>query len=123
MGLGVATILTRSAKNKGKRLQKEVAAMVKEHIESQTGLTLDPRDVTSNMMSEAGVDVKLSPTAEKYFPYSIECKNVESLNIWSALKQTETNCLPNTKPMLVFRRNNTPAYVVLRAEDFFQRNP
>jgi hypothetical protein len=121
MDMGVATILTRSAKNKGKRLQKEVAAMVKKHIESQTGLTLDPRDVQSNMMSEAGVDVKLSPLAEKYFPYSIECKNVESINIWASLKQAETNCLPNTKPLLAFRRNNSPTYIVLRAEDFFQK--
>jgi hypothetical protein len=112
---------TRSRKMKGKRLQKEVAAMVKEHIEAQTGLTLDPRDVISNMMSEAGVDVKLSPLAEKYFPWSIECKNVEKINIWSALKQAEDNCLPNTKPMLVFRKNNMPAYVVVKAEHYFER--
>ena len=112
---------TRSAKNKGRRLQVEVAALVKEHIEAQTGLILDPRDVQSNMMSEAGVDVKLSPLAEKHFPYSIECKNTESIQIWQALKQAEENCLPNTKPMLVFRRNRSPTYIVLKAEDFFSR--
>ena len=114
-------MLTRSAKNKGKRLQKEVAAMVKLHIELTSGVVLDPRDVQSNMMSEGGVDVKLSATAEKHFPYSIECKNVEKLNIWGALEQTEANCLPNTKPLLVFRRNHATTYVVIRAEDFFKR--
>lgn len=114
-------MLTRSAKNKGKRLQKEVASMIKAHIESQTGIVLDPRDVQSNMMSEGGVDVKLSPLAEKYFPYSVECKNVEKLNIWAALEQMEANVLPNTKPMLVFRRNHCPTYVVVRAEDYFSK--
>ena len=31
---------TRSAKNKGKRAQKEVAELIKKHIESTTGTTL-----------------------------------------------------------------------------------
>jgi hypothetical protein len=112
VGSGDACLKTRSAKNKGKRLQKEAAAMIRTHI--------DPRDVSSNMMSEAGVDVKLSPLAEKHFPFSVECKNVEKLNIWAALEQAETNCLPNTKPMLIFKRNHCPTYVVLRVEDYFQ---
>lgn len=112
---------TSSAKAKGRNAQNAVAAMVKEHIESQTGITLDPRDVKVAIMGTSGVDILLSPTAEKYFPYSIEVKNQEALNIWAALKQAEENCLPNTKPMLCFKRNRSPMYVVLRAEDFFQK--
>jgi len=111
---------TSSCKAKGRTAQNAVAALIKEHIEAITGLELDPRDVKVAVMGTSGVDVILSPTAEKYFPYSVEVKNQEKLNVWSALKQAEKNCLPNTKPMLVFRRNRSPTYVVLKAEDFFQ---
>lgn len=114
-------MLTSSAKSKGRNGQNAVAAMVKEHIEAQTGLTLDPRDVKVAIMGTSGVDILLSPTAEKHFPYSVEVKVQEKLNIWAALKQAEENCLPNTKPMLCFRRNRTPMYVVVRAEDYFTR--
>ena len=111
---------TSSAKAKGRSAQNAVAALIKDHIESQVGITLDPRDVGVAIMGTSGVDIKLSPLAEKYFPWSVEVKNQEALNIWGALKQAETNCLPNTKPMLVFKRNRSPLYVVMKAEDYFQ---
>mgnify|MGYP006138066013 CR=1 FL=1 len=100
---------------------KEAAAMIKAHIEAQTGSTLDPRDVKHTIASEPGVDIKLSPLAEKYFPFSAEVKNVEKLNIWSAIKQAEANCLPNTHPMIIFRRNHERMWVVLPAEAYFQK--
>lgn len=112
---------TSSCKAKGRTAQNEVAKMIKEHIEAQTGIELDPRDVGVAIMGTSGTDIKLSPLAEKYFQYSVEVKNQEALNIWAALKQAEANVLPGTKPMLCFRRNRTPMYVVLKAEDYFSR--
>lgn len=112
---------TSSCKAKARTAQNEVAAYIKKHIESLTGIELDPRDVSVAIMGESGVDIKLSPQAEKYFPYSVEVKNVEKINIWQALKQAEANCLPNTKPLLCFRKNRTPMYVVMRADDYFQK--
>ena len=74
---------TRSAKAKGRRLQNEICRMLLEHFKEN----LQEGDLRPAIMGETGEDIKRSPLAKKIFPYSIECKNQEKLNIWSALKQ------------------------------------
>ena len=54
---------------------------------------------------------------KKVFPFSIECKNSEHLNIWQAMKQAEGNNR-EMKPLLVFKRNNTEKYCTLKLQDF-----
>lgn len=105
----------RSAKAKGRRFQQEIRdtllALFKE---------LEPDDIKCAIMGESGEDLKLSPAARKLFPYSIEAKNVERLNIWDALKQAEDNVKPGTSPLLVFTRNRTKRYVALEFSDFLR---
>jgi hypothetical protein len=108
-------IKTRSCKNKGKRLQKEIVDML---LEKYPELT--PDDIKSNVGSESGVDVQLSTAAKKLFPYSIEAKNQETTKIWAWLEQTEKNCQPNTEPLLIFRRNRSKTYVTLNIETFLK---
>lgn len=111
---------TSSAKAKGRTLQKETVLAIKKMIEARSGAIIGEYDVKGAIMGERGVDIKLSAFARSYFPYSVECKNVESLNVWSAIEQMEANVEAGTKPLLVFRRNHKPAYVIMRAEDFFK---
>ena len=61
---------SRSAKNKGKRLQNKVRDLILEKFN-----TLEDDDVRSTTMGDSGEDVLLSPAARKLFPFSIECKN------------------------------------------------
>ena len=75
---------TRSAKNKGKRLQNDVRDLILETFKQ-----LEPDDVRSTTMGDSGEDILLSPAARKLFPFSVECKNQEKLNIWSSLEQAE----------------------------------
>ena len=97
----------RSAKNKGKRLQNKVRDLILEKFQQ-----LEEDDVRSTTMGDSGEDVLLSPAARKLFPFSVECKNQEKLNIWSALEQTENNS-NNHVPLLIFKRNRTKTYAVL----------
>lgn len=106
---------SRSAKNKGKRLQNEVCELILQYYPE-----LEPDDCRSTIMGESGTDVKLSPVARKKFPYSIECKNTEKLAIWAALAQAEANSTKNTTPLLIFRRNRTEAYVALPLDAFMK---
>ena len=92
---------TRSAKNKGKRLQNKVRDLI---LEKFTQLEED--DVRSTTMGDSGEDVLLSPAARKLFPFATECKNQEKLNIWDSLKQAESNAGKHT-PLLVFKRNRS----------------
>lgn len=73
-------------------------------------LNLDPKLIRCALMGESGVDIK---DVSDQLPISIECKNVEKLNIHSALKQAEENCESGKKPCVVFKRNNSSTYAVV----------
>jgi len=105
----------RSAKSKGRRLQQ----LIREQI-LQKFPELEPDDVKVAIMGESGVDIHLSPHARRLLPLSIEAKNQESLNIWSALQQAEENCKDHTFPAVVFKRNHSEQYIALKFEDFFK---
>lgn len=77
-------------------------------------------DIKSTIMGSTGSDILLSPAAVKVIPYSFECKNVEKLNIWSALEQAEKNAKVNTEPVLVFRRNRSKTYAVVEFDTFLK---
>jgi len=106
---------TRSAKNKGKRLQNQVRDKI---ITAYP--TLNKDDVKSTTMGESGTDIQLSTEAKRLFPFSIECKNQEKLSIWSSLNQGEKNCHPNTTSLLVFKRNRSKIYAVLEFDEFLR---
>ena len=104
----------RSAKNKGKRLQNKVRDLILEKFN-----TLEPDDVRSITMGDSGEDILLSPAARRKFPFSVECKNQEKLNIWSSLEQAETNSGKHI-PLLVFKRNRTKMYAVLECDKLLE---
>ena len=104
----------RSAKNKGKRLQNQIRDLILEKFNQ-----LEPDDVRSITMGDSGEDILLSPAARKLFPFSVECKNQEKLNIWSALEQAENNS-GDYDPVLIFKRNRTKTYAVLELKDFIR---
>ena len=103
-----------SAKGKGRRLQQWVRDLI---LESWNDLEED--DVRSTSMGAGGEDVQLSPAARRHFPYSIECKNVEKLNVWGAYDQAKANSGKH-EPLLVMKKNHKKPLVVLDAEAFME---
>ena len=104
----------RSAKNKGKRLQNKIRDLILEKFDS-----LEPDDVRSITMGDSGEDILLSPAARKQFPFSVECKNQEKLNIWGALEQAEDNS-GNHTPLVIFKRNRSKTYAVLEFDKLLE---
>ena len=104
----------RSAKNKGKRLQNKVRDLILEKFNK-----LEEDDVRSITMGDSGEDILLSPAARRLFPFSVECKNQEKLNIWSSLEQAETNSGKHI-PIVIFKRNRTKTYVALEFEKLLE---
>jgi len=104
----------RSAKNKGKRLQNRIRDLILEKFDS-----LEPDDVRSITMGDSGEDILLSPAARRLFPYSVECKNQEKLNIWSSLEQAEENSGKHT-PLVIFKRNRSKTYAVLEFDKLLE---
>ena len=106
---------SRSAKNKGKRLQNEVRDILLEEFKDH----LEADDIKSAVMGDSGEDIQLSPAARKLIPYAIECKNQEKLNIWSALEQAEINAKEAT-PVVVFKRNRSKTFAVIELTAFIK---
>ena len=104
----------RSRKSKGKKAQNMIREMILSHFPD-----LHPDDVVSTLMGDSGTDIKLSHAAQQAFPYSVEVKCQEKLNIWASLGQAESNVKENTHPVLFFKRNRSTMYVAMDAEHFF----
>lgn len=105
---------TSSAKGKGRRLQQYVA----QSIRDQFGL--DELDVRSTSMGDTGADVKLSSAALAKFPYAVECKNVEKINLWAAWEQAGKHVQgldrDGIQPLLVIKRNHSGVLAVISFE-------
>ena len=106
----------RSCKAKGRRLCMEVRALL---------LSWAPRlgedDIYVTTSSVTGEDLLLSPEARSVYPYSFECKNRQTLNIWDGLKQAEKYSSGTDRtPLLIFSRNHAKTYVVLEFDKFLK---
>ena len=104
-------IKTSSAKAKGRNLQKWVREKLIEE------LNIHPEDIESRSMGAGGEDLIMARAAREKFPHSIECKNVEKLNVWEAYEQAKANS-GNYEPIVVMKRNHKKPLVVVDAEYF-----
>jgi len=103
-----------SAKAKGRNLQKWMRDLILENFTD-----LEPDDVRSTSMGAGGEDLQLSPAARRLFPYSVEAKNCERLNVWGAYEQAAANSGKH-EPLLVMKKNRKKPLVVLDAEAFIE---
>ena len=102
---------TQSAKAKGRRLQQWVVQQLIETFD------IHPEDIKSCSMGAGGEDVQMARSAREKFPYSIECKNVEKLNVWEAYEQAKSNS-NDYEPIVIMKKNQKKPLVVVDA-DFF----
>ena len=104
---------TQSRKAKGRRLQQQFMQLLIEKLD------IDPEDIESRSMGAGGEDLIMSKAARNKFPYSIECKNQESLNIWKAWEQANGN-KGIYEPLIVIKKNGVRPLIVVDAENFLE---
>jgi len=107
---------TQSAKAKGRRLQQWVRDQLIEELD------VHPEDIESRSMGAGGEDLIMARAAREKFPYSIECKNVEKLNVWDAYTQASENS-GNYEPIVVMKKNGKKPLIVVDAEFFVKMHP
>jgi len=72
-------------------------------------------------MGAGGCDISLSLAARKKFPFGVECKFQEKLNLWAAIRQAESNAGDEGLiPLVALKRSRSDTYIVLRIEDFLK---
>lgn len=97
-----------SSKAKGRRFQQDIASDIRSAFQIETP------DAVSTAMGQAGTDIKLSTAARHKFPFAVECKCVERLNVWESWQQAETNGIKEQLfPLLLIRKNNHKPLAVL----------
>jgi len=100
-----------SAKAKGRRFQQWVRdTLIKV-------LGIHPEDIESRSMGAGGEDLIMARAAREKFPFSVECKNVEKLNVWEAYEQAKANS-GSYEPVVFFKKNNQKPKVMVDAEYF-----
>lgn len=104
-----------SCKAKGRMEQQAVSADIR------AAFDLPEPDAVSTSMGKQGIDIMLSSEARAVFPFAVECKCKESLNIWEALKQAEENgTKEQLQPIVTFRRNRSKRYVAMEWSYFLE---
>ena len=102
---------TSSAKAKGRKLQQWFAKLMVDTLD------LHEEDIESRPMGSQGEDIIMGRESREKFPYSVECKNQEAVNVWKAYEQAESNC-GKYEPLVVIKRNRSKPLVVIDAEHF-----
>ena len=102
---------TSSAKAKGRRLQQWVRTLLIEKLD------IHEEDIESRPMGSGGEDLIMARAAREKFPFSVECKNQETGNVWKAMEQAQANAKHYT-PIVVMKKNNEKPLVVIDAEVF-----
>src|SRR6056300_1812775 len=102
---------TSSAKAKGRKLQQWFASLLVETLGA------DEEDIESRPMGSQGEDIIMGKQTRQIFPYSVECKNQEAVNVWKAYEQATENC-KGYEPLVVIKRNRSKPLVLVDAEHF-----
>jgi len=114
-------ITVQSAKGKGRELQKWVCRK----ISGLTGIPFDNKDdnckIHSREMGQSGVDVILRGEALQKFPFSVECKSTESLNLREFVQQAKNNQKDGTDWMVVVRTKSISDVVVIMSWESFEK--
>ena len=102
---------TQSAKAKGRRLQQWFRDLLIEK------LNIHQEDIESRSMGAGGEDLIMARAAREKFPYSVECKNQEKINLWESYNQAQQNS-KNHEPVVILKRNNSKPLILVDAEYF-----
>ena len=108
-----------SAKDKGRRLQKLVCEKISKLLDIPFDNTDDFCLIHSREMGQSGTDIILRGEAREKFPFDIECKNTEKLQLNKAIKQAENNSEKDNW-LIVHKKNRMEPIVILKFDVFLK---
>lgn len=88
-----------------KGIARDLQNLVARKISELTGLQCGKdQDIQGREMGQPGTDIRLSETARKLFPFSVECKS-GSMNLQAAIRQAKANMVYGYANWLVVYNN------------------
>jgi len=104
-----------SCKAKGRRFQQYLRDSLR-ILGAKYGLV--DADIESRGMGQSGVDIILSPAAQKVFNIQIEAKNVEALSVAKTFEQHYSKYAGKGLVLLAHTKNHGTPLVTMRWQDF-----
>lgn len=96
-----------NSRQKGARGERELAAVLREHgFECRRGQQFCGANGDADVVGLPGIH--------------IECKRVESLNIYKAIEQAKSDARENELPAVFHRKNGKPWLVTMTLEDWMK---
>ena len=111
---------TRSAKNKGMKLQKWVCERISESLDIPFDNQDEQCEIHSRECGLSGTDVILRGEAYKKFNYDVECKNTENISLYSYIEQAKSNTKENRQWLVIHKKNQSKPIVIMDADHFFE---
>lgn len=112
---------TASKKAKGRSLQYWIAQKVSDLLGVEFKQSDDLCPVHSREMGQSGSDIYIRDKvlADK-FPYDIECKNTETISLYSYIDQAKANTKEGRQWLVVHKKNRSKPIVIMDADHFFE---
>lgn len=97
----------KASRDKGKRGERECAALLKAHgFEARRGQQFNGSDGSADVVGLPG--------------FHIEVKRTEALRIYEAMGQAEADARDGETPLVLHRRNRKEWLAILKADDFLE---
>jgi len=109
-----------SAKAKGRNLQKWAVEKIAKLLNYELPENKDDSHIRSREMGQSGVDVVLSKKAKLKFPFAVECKNQEQINLPSFFEQAKANSNDKIKPLLIVKNKKLKEPLIIMEWDTFE---
>jgi hypothetical protein len=115
------TITVSSRKGKGRGLQQTIGKDIAELVGCYYDQSDDSALVASRPMGQAGLDIILRGNALAEFPFSVECKCSEGLNLTDTYEQVQANVIPGTDWLIIHKRKSIPEIIAMLSWDAFKK--
>lgn len=110
-----------SAKGKGRNFQYWVCEELSTLLDVPYKQSDDACDIHSREMGQHGKDIVLRGKALDKFPFSVECKNCESLNLVDVIKQAQYNSNESAPLLILHKRKAISEELVIMEWKTFRR--
>jgi len=97
-------IKIRSAKNKGRNLQKWVCERIAQLFNIEYNQQDDNCSIHSREMGQTGIDIIIRNKIKENFPFIIECKSGEQLKLINSIQQVKKNTPDNNWWIIVYKK-------------------